>query len=69
MGLWREVGNCIEKSCNRRQTKRSGPSTGGKGERQGRVEALELAMEVWGHAELGTAIKTRRVKDTVVRTE
>ena len=48
MGLWREVGNCIEKSCNRRQTKRSGPSTGGKGERQSRVEALELAMEVWG---------------------
>lgn len=42
---------------------------GWRGWLQRRVEALKLAMQVWGHAELGTAIKMRRVKETVVRTE
>lgn len=41
---------------------------GWRGWLQRSVEALKLAMQVWGRAELGIAIKMRRVKETVVRT-
>lgn len=54
-----------------RDCHRAGTNTGDgwKGWLQGRGNAQDLAMEAWGHAEVGTAIKIRRVRDTVIRTE